>query len=391
MLKTLLLTEVFPPRKGGSGRWLFELYRRLPRGAVHAVAPEEPGCAEFDRAHELPVTRLPLPTTSWGMLSWGGLKEYAGKLRRLASVARRVGVREVHCGKALPEGLLAWEMKACFGLPYVCYTHGEELLLARTSKELGWLTRRVLGGARFVVANSRHTREILKRDWGLAPRQVHVMHPGVDTTQFVPAPPSEEVRERLGWRGRAVILTVGALQKRKGQDMMLRALPAIRKKIPNVLYAIAGEGWERPYLEGLVRELALQDCVQMRGIPDDRALTQLYQQCDLFALPNRQIGWDFEGFGIVLLEAQACGKPVLAGTSGGTAETMDAPRTGRVVPCDGPDLLAEEVVRLLSDADLRAQMGACGREWVVSRLDWEPLKRQALELFSPDGAKGRAS
>src|SRR5262249_56405909 len=139
-------------------------------------------------------------------------------------------------------------------------------------------------------------------------RAVTVRHPGVDTGGFVPAPPDPAARARLGWHGRRVILTVGALQKRKGQDMLIRALPAIRARCPEVLYAVAGEGWERPYLEALVDELGVRGAVQFRGIPEDDDLIRCYQQCDLFALPNRRIGWDFEGFGIVLLEAQACGK-----------------------------------------------------------------------------------
>ena len=124
------------------------------------------------------------------------------------------------------------------------------------------------------------------------------------------------MRARLEWTGRRVVLTVGALQKRKGQDMMIRALPAIRQRCPDVLYAIVGEGWERPYLESLVAELSVADLVQFRATPADDELIECYQQCDLFALPNRQVGWDFEGFGIVLLEAQACGKPVVTGQSG---------------------------------------------------------------------------
>ena len=97
---------------------------------------------------------------------------------------------------------------------------------------------------------------------------------------------------------------------------MIRALPRIRQSIPRILYSICGEGWERPYLEDLVRQHAVEESVEFRGTPKDGELLSCYQQCDLFALPNRRQGWDFEGFGIVLLEAQACGRPVLAGADG---------------------------------------------------------------------------
>jgi phosphatidylinositol alpha-1,6-mannosyltransferase len=207
------------------------------------------------------------------------------------------------------------------------------------------------------------------------------MHPGVDTSQFVPSPPDPSVRDRLGWSNRRVILTVGALQKRKGQDMMIRALPAIRTRCPDVLYAIVGEGWERPYLDRLVAEHGVGDVVQFRGATADAELIECYQQCDLFALPNRQVGWDFEGFGIVLLEAQACGRPVMAGLSGGTSETIQPSETGLLVSCETPEPIVDAVCPILDDPERGARMGARGRDWVVKRFDWNVLSLQAQEMF----------
>jgi phosphatidylinositol alpha-1,6-mannosyltransferase len=387
MMKTLVVSEVFPPRKGGSGRWLWELYRRFPHGAVHVVTHSTEGGVPFDETHHLPVDRFPLHFGSWGMVGRGAAgHKYARALARLHGVVRRVAPDVIHCGKCLPEGLLAWAMKQVHGIPYVCYAHGEELTLAVSSVELRWLTRRVVDGARRIIANSRHTQMLLQRDWRVPGRRITVMHPGVDTNQWVPAPPDPRVRDQLGWAGRRVVLTVGALQKRKGQDMMIRALPAIRKSCPDVLYAIAGEGWERPYLDGLVAELGVGDLVQFVGTPPDDQLIGCFQQCDVFALPNRQIDWDLEGFGIVLLEAQACGKPVIAGASGGTSETMRVGHTGQVVPCDEPGPLADAVVALLADPARRAEMGHAARQWVADRFDWEPLSRAAIALFGGDAA-----
>jgi phosphatidylinositol alpha-1,6-mannosyltransferase len=117
-------------------------------------------------------------------------------------------------------------------------------------------------------------------------------------------------------------------------------------------------------------------------MPSDEELIECYQQCDLFALPNRQVGWDFEGFGIVLLEAQACGKPAIAGSSGGTAEAIAPSRTGELVSCETPDELALIVGDLLEDRERRARMGARAREWVVEHFDWEVLSRQARRILT---------
>ena len=311
-----------------------ELYRRLPSAEVHVAAPETDGATAFDAAAGIAVHRLPLRLSGWGVLHPRSVWQYARALRRLRAVASRVRPDAIHCAKCLPEGLLGLAIARQHGLPLVCYAHGEELTLAKTSRELAALTGRVLRAAVLIVANSQFTRQLLLEDWRVPAEKVVVMHPGVDTGRFAPAPPADDVRLRLGWAGRRVVLTVGALQKRKGQDMLIRALPRIREACPNVLYAMVGEGWEQEYLERLVDEQGVRDLVQFRGAPNDSELVECYQQCDVFALPGRQVGWDVEGFGIVLLEAQACGKPALAGVSGGASETLIAGVTGELVDGD---------------------------------------------------------
>lgn len=282
---------------------------------------------------------------------------------------------------------MARMVRAVTGVPYALYIHGEEMNTASTSRELTWLARRVLSGARFLIANSRNTERILREEWQVPPERIHVLHPGVDTLRFVPAPCDETVRSRLGWGTRPVVLTVGRLQKRKGHDQLIAALPAVRRHAPDVLYAIAGDGEERAYLQQLVVQHGVAGQVQFMGeIADDQLIT-CYQQCDVFALPNRQIGRDIEGFGMVLLEAQACGKPVIAGTSGGTAETMRVGETGYTVPCDGPDELAALLIRLLGDRALCERMGHAGRAWVEAHFDWDLLARQAQQLFDHAGVQ----
>jgi phosphatidyl-myo-inositol dimannoside synthase len=379
--RILLLTEVFPPKVGGSGRWLWELYRRLPREAVHIAAGEDPRQVAFDQSHDLHVERLPLVFPTWGLLSCRGLWHYWRTLRQLRSILQEKRIGVLHCGKALPEGLLAYLLRRKTGLPYFCYVHGEELNIAQGSRELRWWTRRVLSSAQRVIANSHNTAQLLREEWQVPSDRLNVLHPGVNTGYFQPAPHDDRVRADLGWKDRLVILTVGRLQKRKGQDMLLRALVRLIPRFPNLLYSIIGEGEERSTLEKLTKELGLVAYVQFLGeIPHD-ALLRCYQQCDVFALPNRTVDQDFEGFGMVLVEAQACGKAVIAGASGGTAETMHVPDTGRVVPCETPEPLANTLAELLADNELRRRMGQAARRWVEAKFDWEPLALQAGMLF----------
>jgi phosphatidylinositol alpha-1,6-mannosyltransferase len=368
---------------------MWEVYRRLPREQVRIAAGRSLGDEEFDKAHHVDVTRVHLLFPNWGLVNAAGRRAYARAYRdvnRLRQAAGRESVCEaIHAARCLPEGGIAWGLKLRYGTPYLVYVHGEEMGYAESSRELSFLAARVLKGARVLVANSRNTREMLLERWGVPEGKVRVLHPGVDAEQFVPAERDEGVRERLGWRGRRVVLTVGRLQKRKGHDMLLRALPAIRARVPDVLYAIVGAGEERATLERLADELGVRPWVQFCGEPDDAELVRRYQQCDLFVLPNRQVGDDFEGFGMVLVEAQACGKPVLAGKSGGTAETMRIPETGCVVDCNEPHELAAAVSELLADAARREAMGEAARRWAVEQFDWRSLCQKAAALFEVAG------
>jgi phosphatidyl-myo-inositol dimannoside synthase len=378
--RILAVAQVFPPRHGGSGRWLWELYRRMPAGAVHVAAGEHPAAAAFDSSHGLPTTRLPLDLPGWGVAAPRSAWAFARTLWQIARLHRVVSPDVVHCAKALPEGLLAWALQRGTGRPYWCFAHGEELTLARTSRELALWTSVVLRGAERLVANSHNTARLLEADWKVPVGRITVLHPGVDTNRFVPGPRDPLARAALGWGDRPVLLTVGSLQKRKGQDTVIRALAAIRARHPDVLYVMAGNGPDRAYLEALVREHDAGGHVQFCVPQDDEELVRLYRQCDLFVLANRQVGWDFEGFGIVLLEAQACGKPVVAGTSGGTPEAVGAPQAGRLVDCTSPEPLAHAVGDLLASPDL-ARMGEQARAWASPRFDWDRLAGDAAVLF----------
>jgi phosphatidylinositol alpha-1,6-mannosyltransferase len=380
-MKSLLIARVFPPRTGGSGRWFWEMYRRLPAAECVIVAGKHPAAEMFDATHDLNVYRAPLDFPDYGVFSVNGYRRYLRQYHRVLEIARRERVDAIHAGAMLPEGWIAGMAARRLRLPLLVYLHGEEICYAKASRQLAWMGRRVMQDAARVVVNSRNSLALAREYWGVREARIRVLHPGVECGKFTPAVRDLEVRRALGWAERPVVLTVGRLQRRKGQDTMIRALPMIREHVPDVLYAVVGEGDRREHLRELVVELGVENHVQFHGEPVDGELLRSYQQCDLFALPNRQIGGDIEGFGIVLLEAQACGKPVIAGASGGTAETMRRGESGITIDCSEPTELAKRVVELLLDERRRTEMGRAARQWVVSRFDWEPLTSEARELF----------
>jgi phosphatidylinositol alpha-1,6-mannosyltransferase len=377
-VSALLVTENFPPGIGGTSRWFWELYRRVPRADAVVAAGACAGDVEFDRTHDLRVVRVPLSFRDQGIFSLSGWRAYRRAAGALRALCRQYAVRRLHCGRLLPEG---WLALAC-RLPYGCYVHGEELASSRTSRQLTWMVHRVARGAAILIANSRHTAALLERDWRVAPARIAVLTPGVDTTRFTPAPPDEHTRAGFGWGRRPVVLTVARLQKRKGHDRMIDAIGLLRARYPTVLYAIVGEGTERAALDAQVRRAGLTQHVRFYGAIDDEALVRAYQQCDLFVLPNRTVDGDFEGFGIVLLEAQACARAVVAGDSGGTAEALCAGETGVVADCSRPEPLAAVVAGLLGDDARRARLGAAGRRWAVEHFDFDRQAGRAAEVLA---------
>lgn len=380
MKAALVIARIFPPQVGGSGRFLWEIYRRQPPGEYCIAAGEAAESARFDAACPASIVRLPLNPQDWGIFS-RSFASYAGNFLRLAKLARRKGVRAIHSATLLPEGYWAWLLSTTLRLPYLTFVHGEDLAISASSRQFSWMARKVLSRSTRVIANSENTRRILLDNWPVDSAKIVVITPGVDIQSHRPAAQDGALRAALGWTGRRVVLSAGRLQERKGHDHLLRALPAIRQAIPSVLYSIVGEGERDAALRSLTISLGLEDCVQFIGAVLPERLIQCYQQCDLLALPNREVDGDFEGFGMVLVEAQACGRPVLAGTSGGTAETLRDGVTGRLVDCSTPEPLAAALIEMLESPAELDDMGRAAREWAVQQFDWENLAVKARRVF----------
>ena len=269
-----------------------------------------------------------------------------------------------------------------YRIPLLCFIHGEDIETASLSREHSLLVKAVLKRSTLLVCNSENTAQLVTQQWGIQSNKVKVLSPGVDSSRFVPAAANEAEISRLGWHGRQVILTVGRLQKRKGHDRLLQALPKIVAALPDVLYVVIGDGEEKPCLQSLVSELNLTNHVSFLSEVSDEVMLSCYQQCTLFILPNRTVGKDIEGFGMVLVEAQACGKPVVAGDSGGTRETMLDGQTGYIIDCTNTDTISDTLINLLDDQQLLDSMGTKGRQHIVENLDWKAHTEQAKTLFS---------
>ena len=180
----------------------------------------------------------------------------------------------------------------------------------------------------------------------------------------------------MGWRDAPVLLTVGRLQARKGHDRVIEALPAILRHVPELRFVIVGNGPDRSRLESLAQSLDVAHAVEWHVVADDHQIRTFYQQCDLFILANRQIGSDVEGFGMVLLEAAACGKPTITGTSGGTREAIIDGVTGDLIDANDSQQIVQAVCRMFDNPRRCESLGRAGRQRVEQAFDWPILARQ---------------
>lgn len=361
MRRTLLVSNDFPPRAGGIQSYLHELACRLPPDGLVAYVPDWPGTAASDAALPFPVVRhpgqlmLPVPDVA----------------RRAERIAREHGCDTVWFGAAAPLGLLGDRLRRAGVDRVVASSHGHEVGWAMTPGGRSVL-RRIGRGSDVVTVVSHYTRRRTAAAFGALAALEH-LPPGVDAEVFRPDPGARaEIRRRHGLGGAPVVVCVSRLVPRKGQDVLIRALPEIRRRVPGAVLLLVGGGPHRAALRRLAVRCGVDGAVHAAGSVPRSALPAYHAAGDVFAMPcrTRGGGLDVEGLGIVFLEAAATGLPVVAGNSGGAAETVVDGVTGHVV--DGRDTagVARTVASLLADPDRAAAMGAAGRERMRRHWDW---------------------
>lgn len=385
----LVVSGLFPPFIGGSGALLYETYRRVQGRSVAVLTDNLAGSgADPEAGSSLRVVRAPITTSQWGLSRPSGALHHlrvGGRIRSMAHRRRTIA----HCGRALPEGVAAWISYRLGGPRYICWSHGEDVSVGLTSRELAWVMTRVYRSAAAIIANSRNTRSALL-ELGLREDRVHVVYPGVDPDRFHPGVDGRGLRDALlQGGGDTLLLSVGRLQRRKGHDLVIAALAALKASMPGLRYVVAGDGEERARLEALVAEHGLQGRVVFAGAVPDSQLPQYFAACDVFLMPNRRDGADIEGFGIVYLEAAASGRPAIGGRSGGVPEAVDDGKTGLLVSGIDAAELARAIRRLASCPDDRHRFGRAGRARVLQHFTWDHAAARVKAIHDAATETGR--
>ena len=375
--RLLVISELFLPTKGGTTVWYDAVYRRMGGKGVHIITADVPNAAAIDRIHSNSIHRVGLKRVWW--LKPESLGMYLKMLGKSLLVAFNNKFDAVHGARALPEGLVAWIMARLLRKPLVVYCHGEELSTwgrGRKFRTMLWVYRHADAN----IANSEYTLEEMVK-LGVRRETITLIYPGVETERFRPGLPCEDLKQSISLQtGQKLILSVGRLVRRKGFDQVIRSLPELVKQSIDVHYALIGIGEDWDYLSELAKELGVSERLHLLGHVSPEDLPRWYNACDVFVMANREINGDTEGFGMVFLEAAACGKPAIAGDAGGTAAAVVDGETGLRIDGHREELVTSALCAVLNDAVFAARLADAGLARARTEFSWDSVANKTRSL-----------
>jgi phosphatidyl-myo-inositol dimannoside synthase len=369
--RTLIVTGHLAPGRGGVESFTAEITRRLPLDRITVMAPQAPATDAVDRTLPFEVVRYP-----------GRLATHPGLARRISHDARALGIDAAWITSAMPLGALAGPLRRYGVGRIVTSTHG---------MEVGWA--RVPGVRRLMIRAARQADVVTylgdytgKRLAGLvrAPTEMVRLTGGVDPDRFEANDEHDELREDLGLGNYQVVVSASRLVRRKGQDVLIAAWPSILARHPRARLVIVGDGPRRAHLERLAQSVGVAPWVWFVGSVSDAELAGYLACGDVFALPCRDVwgGLEVEGLGLSILEASACGLPVVVGASGGSRDAVIDGVTGAVIDGRSRQEVSDAICHLLSHPTLARQVGTAGRAWVCQRWGWDRLARQLQDAIA---------
>lgn len=362
-MKILLITLEYPPFKGGVAHYYGHLIKALSDKLSIDVMTNESGRLIDQR---------------WPVLRW---------LPSLYWISQEIKVKKINyilVGQILPIGTAVWLLSYLFNFKYSVILHGLDLSMAKATHFKKLLTLKILTRAdKIICANSRVADDVKKlltaSQWG----KIAVVNPGIDIRPLSYDETSvNQLKSQYKLQNKKVFLTIGRLVKRKGVDTVLRALALALEQDKNLVYVIIGQGEELEQIQTQIRELKLQDSVILLTDIDDQQKVYWLQLCDVFIMVTREITGDYEGFGIVYLEAGLAGKPVIAGRAGGVSDAVINDVTGIIVASEDVQAVTKAMLDLAEFSGLRQRLGDAGRRRAINNFNWEGQSRKIFDLIS---------
>ena len=373
----LVITNDFGPRTGGIETFVIGLLERIVDCKVIVFTSQQGNTSEYDqqwlKKFGVQVIRdrskILLPSVRVA--------------KRAKEIAQSHNVEVLVFGAAAPLALMAPRLRKAGIKKIIALTHGHEVWWARIFP-FNLAMKRIGNSVDHLTYLGEFTRQAISRS--LSQKSIDSMvkiAPGIDTSHFSPQADAIHRRTELGLEGKKIIVSVGRLVHRKGQDKLIEAFPTIVREIPNAHLLIVGEGPYRADLEKLVERLSLTENVTFAGRIFYDDLPSYLSASDVFVMPSRSrfFGLEVEGLGIVYLEASACAIPVVAGISGGAPDAVQEGITGLCVDGTNAAQIAEAVIHICSDSKRAAKMGLAGRNWVIEQWRWEIWSKEFNTLL----------
>ena len=375
--KILLVTNDFGPRTGGIETFVIGLLERITGHHVMVFTSSQGETSAYDQ--------------DW--LDKFGVQVLRDKskillpsrrvTRNVKKIVTESDIDVVIFGAAAPLAFMSKSLRKIGVKKIIALTHGHEVWWAKVFP-FNFAIKRIGASVDHLTYLGEFTRKAISKTLSEKSRNKLVkIAPGIDTAHFIPRADGFEKRVELGLQDKKIIISVGRLVHRKGQDKLIEAMPTILRKIPNVHLLIVGEGPYKNHLDKLVKKFSLEESVTFVGrILYDKLPTYL-SAADLFAMPSRSrfFGLEVEGLGIVYLEASACGIPVVAGNSGGAPDAVMEGVTGFCVDGTDVDQVASAVIEVCSNAERASHMGAAGRNWIVDQWRWDIWSKEFNALL----------
>ena len=375
--KTLFVTNDFGPRAGGIETFIIGLIERLPKSSiiVYTSAQEDTSAYDADWLNNFGVevirdkSKILLPTPRVN--------------RAVARIVKERTIKTIAFGAAAPLGWMSSTLRKAGAERIVALTHGHEVWWAKVFP-FNLMMRRIGSTTDCLTYLGEFTQTAISK--ALTTKSASAMQkiaPGIDIEHFKAADASA-LRHSLGLTGKKVIVSVGRLVHRKGQDFLIESMPQILKQVPDAHLLLVGQGPYRERLEKLVRKHLIEKNVSFIGRIQYKDLPGYICVGDIFAMPSRSrfAGLEVEGLGIVYLEASACGLPVIAGESGGAPDAVIEGVTGFVVDGTNTEQIAKRAIQLLLDEKLRISMGSAGRAWIEKEWRWQIWASKFSDLLA---------
>lgn len=365
-MRVLIVSVDFPPHTDGVSTVSHELASRLAGSGeeVIVIGPKSKGDHEYDSKQKFRVIRTPL-------YEFGYLR-FLPIFFVMPFIIAKYRIKKVIAMNIAYGGLISYLFFRLLGFSYILWAYGYEFAKFENKPFMRRLYLKIYKNSIFVAAITDFVKQRLVK-FGVSPEKIVVVKPGSNPEKYHPIIVNNEFIERYKLGNKRPILSVGRLIERKGFDMTIRAMKDVLEEFPEAVYLILGKGQFKNRLEELVAEFGINGSVRFMGRVTDEELLSFYNLCELFIMPSRTLDGkgDIEGFGIVYLEANACGKPAIGGFDGGVGEAIKDGATGLLVDSCDVKAISGAIKKLLLDKDYARQLGENGRKRVLEELNWE--------------------